>query len=64
MSTRAQAIGAAGTIVDGRIRDLSEHRALGYPVFARGVGVTVPAGAGLEISEVNCAISFLSMACS
>ena len=32
MSTRAQASGAVGTVVDGRIRDLQEHRDLGFPV--------------------------------
>lgn len=32
MSTRASYLGAAGTIVDGRIRDLEEHRELDYPV--------------------------------
>lgn len=32
MSTRAQASGAVGTVVDGRVRDLQEHRNLGYPV--------------------------------
>lgn len=32
MSTRAQASGAVGTVVDGRVRDLQEHRDLGYPV--------------------------------
>lgn len=32
MSTRAVASKAAGTIVDGRIRDLQEHRNLKYPV--------------------------------
>jgi regulator of RNase E activity RraA len=32
MSNRAQASGAVGTIVDGRVRDLQEHRDLGYPV--------------------------------
>lgn len=32
MSTRAKYCRAAGTIVDGRIRDLQEHRDLGYPV--------------------------------
>ncbi|KAI7972225.1 hypothetical protein EIK77_003649 [Talaromyces pinophilus] len=32
MSTRAQASRAAGTIVDGRFRDLQEQRALNYPV--------------------------------
>ncbi|KAL8923478.1 MAG: hypothetical protein Q9208_004606 [Pyrenodesmia sp. 3 TL-2023] len=32
MSRRAQALGAVGTIVDGRIRDLEEHRDLDYTV--------------------------------
>ena len=32
MSTRARYLNAAGTIVDGRIRDLQEHRELNYPV--------------------------------
>lgn len=32
MSTRAQASKAAGTVVDGRFRDLQEQRALNYPV--------------------------------
>ncbi|OGL63947.1 MAG: hypothetical protein A3I72_06305 [Candidatus Tectomicrobia bacterium RIFCSPLOWO2_02_FULL_70_19] len=39
MSTRARAMGLAGTVVDGRARDIEEHRALGYPVFARGVSI-------------------------
>lgn len=32
MSTRAQYSGAAGTIIDGRLRDLQEHRDLNFPV--------------------------------
>ena len=32
MSTRAKYLGVAGTIVDGRIRDLQEHRDLDYAV--------------------------------
>jgi regulator of RNase E activity RraA len=32
MSTRAQASGAVGTVVDGTVRDLQEHRGLGFPV--------------------------------
>ncbi len=32
MSNRAQNSGAVGTVVDGRIRDLQEHRSLDYPV--------------------------------
>ncbi|KAA6410812.1 MAG: hypothetical protein FRX48_05122 [Lasallia pustulata] len=52
MSTRAQYSGAVGTIVDGRIRDLQEHRDLGYPVFARDVGTTAPSET-LEVCRIN-----------
>lgn len=31
MSLRAQALGAAGVVIDGRLRDLQEHRDLGFP---------------------------------
>ncbi|KKP04641.1 hypothetical protein THAR02_03254 [Trichoderma harzianum] len=43
MSMRAQLLGAKGTIVDGRVRDLQEHRDLDYPVFARGIGTNAAA---------------------
>lgn len=43
MSTRARARGAAGAVIDGRFRDVQEQRALGFPVFARGVGTAPPA---------------------
>lgn len=33
MSNRAQVLGAVGTIVDGRVRDLEEHRGLKFPVL-------------------------------
>lgn len=39
MSTRAKALGAAGVIVDGRIRDVGEHREFGFPVFARSSSI-------------------------
>ena len=42
MSTRAQVRGAVGTVIDGRLRDLQEHRDLGFPVFARDVSTTAP----------------------
>ena len=32
MSNRAKYLGAAGTVIDGRLRDLQEHRDLEYPV--------------------------------
>lgn len=49
MSTRAKYSGAVGTIVDGKIRDLQEHRDLDYPVFAKSVGTTAP----LELLRVT-----------
>jgi len=36
MSAGAQARSAVGVIISGRCRDLAEHRALQFPVFARG----------------------------
>jgi len=49
MSNRAKHSGAVGTVVDGRIRDLQEHRDLEYPVFAQDVGTTSP----YEVLRVN-----------
>lgn len=43
MSTRAKALGAVGSVIDGRFRDLQEQRDLGYPIFARDVGTAPPA---------------------
>ncbi|KAI1163553.1 RraA-like protein [Nemania serpens] len=43
MSTRAQALGAVGSIIDGRFRDVQEQRELAYPIFARDVGTAPPA---------------------
>ncbi|KAF2014988.1 RraA-like protein [Aaosphaeria arxii CBS 175.79] len=59
MSLRAQALGAAGVVIDGRLRDLQEHRDLGFPMFAKGVGTT----AGGEVcrpSEVNVPVELAS----
>ncbi|OJI83505.1 hypothetical protein ASPTUDRAFT_65763 [Aspergillus tubingensis CBS 134.48] len=52
MTLRAQAVGAAGVVVDGRVRDLGEHRALKFPLFARYAGTTA-GGAVCRPSEVN-----------
>ena len=32
MSNRAKYLGAVGTVIDGRLRDLQEHRDIEYPV--------------------------------
>ena len=39
MSTRAQASKAAGTVIDGRFRDLQEQRDLNYPVSSSAIVV-------------------------
>lgn len=42
MSTRASYLGCKGSIIFGKIRDVAEHNALSYPVFAYGLGTTAP----------------------
>ncbi|OTA89681.1 hypothetical protein M434DRAFT_398397 [Hypoxylon sp. CO27-5] len=39
MSTRANYLGASGVVIDGRMRDVNEHRDLGFPVFARDTSI-------------------------
>lgn len=52
MTLRAQALNAAGVVIDGRVRDLDEHRSLNFPLFAKSVGTTA-GGAVCRPSEVN-----------
>lgn len=52
MSIRAKYFGAAGTVVDGRICDLDEQRALDYLVFAHGVS-TAPLYESVKAPVVN-----------
>ncbi|KIN05084.1 hypothetical protein OIDMADRAFT_50907 [Oidiodendron maius Zn] len=59
MSHRAQVSGAVGTVVDGRIRDLQEHRGLNYPVFARDVGTAAPYEIAV-VSGVNVPVKLRS----
>jgi regulator of RNase E activity RraA len=61
MATRAKHVGALGVVTNGRLRDIGEQRALGFPVFATGLschgagGFTAPASVGepIEISGVT-----------
>lgn len=50
----AQKRGIAALVVDGVIRDLAEVRALGFPVFARGV-IPIPGGKDV-IGELGSAV--------
>lgn len=52
MSTRAKSLGAVGSVIDGRFRDVQEQRDLDYPVFARDVGTAPPAEL-LKVAAVN-----------
>ncbi|OTB03128.1 hypothetical protein M426DRAFT_322155 [Hypoxylon sp. CI-4A] len=52
MSTRASQLGASGTVVDGRIRDVNEHRDLNYPVFARDTSI-LGSNTFTRASEIN-----------
>lgn len=52
MSTRANYLGAAGTVVFGKIRDVDEHRALGYNVWSYGLGICAPKGA-VKVVAIN-----------
>jgi regulator of RNase E activity RraA len=50
----AQSRGIAGALVDGRVRDLAEIRAMQFPVFARGV-IPKP-GAKKKLGQLNGSI--------
>ncbi|CEP23061.1 unnamed protein product [Cyberlindnera jadinii] len=52
MSTRAQYLGAKGSVIFARIRDVDEHRDLGYPVFAYGLGTAAP-GPVVKVVGIN-----------
>lgn len=59
MSTRARYLQAAGSVIDGRFRDLDEQRALNFPIFARDVG-TAPPYKMVKVAAVNCPVKLQS----
>jgi len=52
MTAGAQARGVLGAIVSGRVRDVTEHRAVGFKVFARGTS-TVGQSPFTRVAEVQ-----------
>ena len=56
MSTRARAIGLEGVVLDGRARDIEEHREMGFFVFARGVSVH-GSGGYTRVASVGAPVS-------
>lgn len=59
MSTRAQYLGSVGSVIDGRFRDVQEHRALGHPVFARDTGTAPPAEL-VKVVAINVPVTLQS----
>ncbi|KAL4811841.1 ribonuclease E inhibitor RraA/Dimethylmenaquinone methyltransferase [Aspergillus spinulosporus] len=57
MSTRAKAAGALGVVVDGRVRDLSEHREIGFPVFSRDTSI-LGSASFTRASEIDVPLQF------
>lgn len=58
MTAGAQFRGVHGVVIDGRARDLIEHRAAGFPVFARGKS-TLGQSPFTRPSELNVPITIL-----
>ena len=52
MTAGAQARGVLGAVVSGRVRDVTEHRAAGFPVFARGTS-TVGQAQFTRVAEIQ-----------
>ncbi|RGP63189.1 mitochondrial dna replication [Fusarium sporotrichioides] len=57
MSTRAKHIGAAGIIVDGRVRDIAEHQEIQFPVFARETSI-LGSNTFTRASEIDVPLQF------
>ncbi|KAG8864515.1 hypothetical protein FRB96_005018 [Tulasnella sp. 330] len=56
MTAGAKVRGALGVVIDGRFRDLNEHREAAFPVYARGQS-TLGQGTFTRPSELNVPIS-------
>ncbi|KAJ5584523.1 uncharacterized protein N7459_004323 [Penicillium hispanicum] len=57
MSTRAQTLGSLGVMIDGRMRDVQEHRDMEFPVFAKGTSV-LGSNTFTRASEINVPLQF------
>ncbi|KAI8366464.1 ribonuclease E inhibitor RraA/Dimethylmenaquinone methyltransferase [Choanephora cucurbitarum] len=56
MSARAKSKGVQGVVIDGRVRDLNEHREMKFPVFARSHSI-LPQNAFVRPSEIQVPIT-------
>jgi regulator of RNase E activity RraA len=58
MSTRAVKAGAAGVVIDGRFRDVNEHRELGIGLYARGSSI-LGSNRFTRAAEIDVPVSFV-----
>jgi len=56
MTAGGQARGVLGVVVSGRVRDVAEHRATGFSVFARGTS-TVGQAPFTRVAEVQVPVT-------
>ncbi|KAH7010043.1 ribonuclease E inhibitor RraA/Dimethylmenaquinone methyltransferase [Ilyonectria destructans] len=57
MSTRAKWLGAQAAIIDGRMRDINEHKEMGFPVFAKDTSI-LGSNTFTRASRVNIPLQF------
>lgn len=57
MSTRAAKLGAAGVVIDGRFRDINEHRELGLGLFARDCSI-LGSNTFTRSAEINVPVKY------
>ncbi|KAF5550747.1 ribonuclease e inhibitor rraa dimethylmenaquinone methyltransferase [Fusarium mexicanum] len=55
MSTRAKYLGAEGVVINGKMRDINEHKEIGFPVFSRGQSI-LGSNTFTRASEINVPI--------
>jgi regulator of RNase E activity RraA len=56
MTAGAQARGVLGAVVTGRVRDVAEHHAAGFSIFARGTS-TVGQAPFTRVAEVQVPVA-------
>lgn len=57
MSTRALKLGAEGVVIDGRFRDINEHREMNIGLFARNMSI-LGSNSFTRSAEINVPISY------
>ncbi|OWZ20160.1 Demethylmenaquinone methyltransferase [Phytophthora megakarya] len=55
LATASKARGAAGVVTDGRVRDVQEISAMGFPAFSRGTSVHGQQGT-TTVVDINCPV--------